>query len=156
MNFQSLSKRFDPIPVAGSMKSQTVPDMSFTPREIIQKFSRGERVPLGFNGLYDSEDDSDHLGDYDSSIFEDDPTRDRDFDKFDYVEEVTALKERQRIAKERKKADERAKQRSNGKDVTTSQRKASAEESSESAAMMRETISGEVVTPSSGQRGASE
>ena len=68
--FQTLLDRFDPIPVKIPRDSETVPDMSYTPREILSKFSRGEKVPLGFNGLYDSEDESDHLGDHDPSVFE--------------------------------------------------------------------------------------
>lgn len=140
--FQTLLDRFDPIPVVIPRGSITVPDMSYTPREILSKFSRGEKVPLGFNGLYDSEDDSDHLGDHDPSVFEEDPTRDPNFDQGEYVEQMHALRERQ---------SERA-QRSNGKNVPTSQRKASAEESSDSSeATMRETTSGEVEHSSSGQ-----
>lgn len=147
MKFQSVTKRFDPIPVKGSKNSLTVPDMAYTPREIIQKFSRGEKVPLGFNGVYDSEDTD--LDGYDSMIFEDDPTRDPDFDQFDYVEQMHVLHERQRIAKEREKATKQAKSRSNGKGVVQSERKASAEESSASEATMRETTSGDGTTPSS-------
>lgn len=124
MKFQSLYYPFANIPVAKSNKSQTVPDMSFTPREIIQKFSRGERVPLGLNGNYDSDD---------ASAFDEDPTRDPAFDFGDYVEEKHALEERQRIAKEAAKA----------KQAANSKRKASAEELSASDAMTRETISGE-------------
>lgn len=97
--FQSVSKRFDPIPVILSQKCEVVPDMSFTPREIIQKFSRGEKVPLGFNGLFDSEDDQDHLQDFEKSYFEDDPTRSPDFDRFDFAEEKSALEARQVEAK---------------------------------------------------------
>lgn len=131
--FQSCSKRFDPIRVKLSSETQTVPDMSFTPREILSKFSRGERVPLGFEGVYDSEDDEDKLDAFDPSVFEDDPTRDPNFDRFDYVEEKTALEERQQSRKRRSKV----------KPGSDSQRKASAEELSASDATKRETISGE-------------
>lgn len=132
MEYQDTVNRFDPIKVYNSRRSMTVPDMSYTPREIIQKFSRGERVPLGFKGLYDADD---------ASPFEVDPTRDPNFDFGDYVETKHALNERM---------NEREK-RSNGKVVATSQRKASAEESSASEATMRETTSVEVQQPSSGQ-----
>lgn len=132
MNYQDTVNRFEPIRVYNSRKSMTVPDMSYTPREIIQKFSRGERVPLGFKGLYDDDD---------ASPFEEDPTRDPNFDFGDYVETKHALNERM---KEREK-------RSNGKVDATSKREASAEESSVSEAMKRETTSVEVQQPSSGQ-----
>ena len=139
--FQTISNRFDPIPVVMSRDSLTVPDMSFTPREIIQKFSRGEKVPLGFNGLYDSEDDADHLFDDDPSVFEEDPTRDPNFDQADYVEEKIALDERM---SERKR-------RSNGKSISDSERKASDDEPNASEARKRETTSGESDIPPSGQ-----
>ena len=50
--FQSVSKRFEPIKVKKSKQSITVPDMSFTPREIIQKFSRGETHIRNSNRLF--------------------------------------------------------------------------------------------------------
>lgn len=135
--FQSVTKRFDPIPVKLSQDTEVVPDMAYTPREIIQKFSRGERVPLGFRGLYDSEDSD--LDGFDSSYFEDDPTRDPDFDGFDFVEEKVALEKRQYDAKRRSKA----------KALEDSKRKASDEETSVSASMKRETTSEEASKPSS-------
>lgn len=128
MKYQSVSDRFDPIPVFLSQKSKTVPDMSFTPREIISKFSRGERVPLGFEGLYDPED---------ASAFDDDPTRDPEFDFGDFVEVKRELDER--VAERKAKRDRAGKDKSPG----GSQRKASAEEPSASEAMKRETTSGE-------------
>lgn len=138
MKYQSVSERFDPIPVFLSQKSKTVPDMSFTPREIISKFSRGERVPLGFEGLYDPED---------ASPFDDDPTRDPEFDFGDYVEAKRELDERE--AERRAQRDRAAKDKTLG----GSQRKASAEESSASEAMKRETTSGETqVRPSSASK----
>lgn len=130
--FQSISKRFDPIPVKISRQSSTVPDMSFTPREILAKFSRGEKVPLGFEALYDPDD---------ASPFMEDPTRDPAFDFGDYVEEKHALEERQR---ERNK-------RSNGKEVSPAKREARREELSASDAMSGETTSGAGDTPSGGQ-----
>lgn len=135
---QTVFKRFEPIPVHKSRESITVPDMSYTPREIIAKFSRGERVPLGMLGKYDSEDDKDKLHDYDPTIFMEDPTRDPDFDRFDYTEEKRALDKRNRERENQK--------RSKVEDDTVSQRKASDEESSESEAMKRETTSGETVS----------
>lgn len=108
MKYQTYNKRFEPIQVRKSRGSLTVPDMSFTPREIIAKFSRGEKVPLGFLGKYDaeeSEDDPTFRG-YDPAIFEDDPTRDPNFDFGDYVEERHALKQREA---ERKKEETRQK-----------------------------------------------
>ena len=85
MKYQTISDRFDPIHVKMSRQSSTVPDMSFTPREIIQKFSRGEKVPLGFQGQYDCEDypDEDRFRSQpydDPMVLEDDPTRDPNFD----------------------------------------------------------------------------
>lgn len=124
MDFQSNYNHFEPIPVKKSRSSKTVPDMSFTPREIIAKFSRGERVPLGFQGLYDPDE---------ASPFEDDPTRDPEFDFGDYVEEKHALEERAK----------RATQRSNVSASPDSQRKARREELSASDAMSGETTSGE-------------
>lgn len=124
MKYQTLNNRFPAISVVISSSSRTVPDMSFTPREILSKFSRGEKVPLGFEGLYDDEK---------SSEFDENPTRDPNFDNFDYVEESLALKERQ---------NERQK-RSKDKPGVDSKRKASGEELSESDAMSRETTSGE-------------
>lgn len=147
--FQSVTKRFAPIPVKLSQESQVVPDMAFTPREIIQKFSRGEKVPLGFQGLYDSEDTE--LDGLDQSYFEDDPTRDPNFDQFDYVEEKHALHERQQATRKRKEQATRIKQRSNGQTSQSSQRKASAEELSASDATTRATISGDDAKLPSGQ-----
>lgn len=132
MKFQTLTERFDPIPVQLSRKSQTVPDMSFTPREIIAKFSRGEKVPLGFEGVYDPDD---------ASAFQDDPTRDPEFDFGDYVEEKHALEERQK----------RATKRSTGQRASDSKRKARSEELSASDAMRSETTSVEAEHASRGQ-----
>lgn len=140
MEFQSVYNVFPRIPVKHSKESHTVPDMSFTPREIIQKFSRGEKVPLGFAGKFDSEDDSDNLSGYDPQIFEEDPTRDPSFDFGDYVEEQHALKER-----ERQRAA--AVKRSNDKGVQGSKRKARHDELSASDARSGETTSGETATP---------
>lgn len=106
--YQTISDRFEPILVVKSSSSKTVPDMSYTPREIIAKFSRGERVPLGFSGQFDSEDDPEqdkylpNLGD-DPMMLDDDPTRDPNFDFGDFVEERIALEERQRQSKKRSK-----------------------------------------------------
>ena len=105
-----------------------MPDMSFTPREILAKFSRGERVPLGFEGLYDDES---------ASPFDEDPTRDPEFDFGDYVEEKRMLDERQA-----KRKAERA-SAAYGKTPGASKRKASDEELSASEAMKRETTSGD-------------
>lgn len=143
--YQTVSKRFDRIPVVKSKKTETVPDMSFTPREIIQKFSRGEKVPLGFRGLYDSEDDVSNdrfmsTFDEDPELRLDDPTRDPNFDFGDYVEEKIALQERQKAAKRQ--------QRSKG--VVPSKRKASDEELSASDATKRATTSVEDTTPPPG------
>lgn len=132
--FQSVTKRFDPIKVKKSNKSETVPDMSFTPREIIQKFSRGEKVPLGFNGLYDDEN---------ASEFDENPTRDPNFDRFDFVEEKHALDERN--------AEREKMSRSKVEGESNSQRKANDKELSASDATKRETTSGEVDLPPSGQ-----
>lgn len=147
MRYQSISKRFDPIPVVYEGKSKTVPDMSFTPREIIQKFSRGEKVPLGFASMYDSEDESgdENLRKYDPAIFEDDPTRDPEFDFGEYVEEKHSLEQRQREEKRRSRREA----------YLASQRKASFEESSASEATRKETTSGEANKPSSTQVGES-
>lgn len=137
--FQTVYTPFDPIPVKLSQESKTVPDMSFTPREILSKFSRGEKVPLGFNGLFDSEEsesDPTFRG-YDPAIFEDDPTRDPEFDFGDYVEEKRMLNER----KAERKA-ERA-HAAKAKSSQSSKRKASAEELSGSDATKRETTSEE-------------
>lgn len=136
--YQTVSNRFEPIPVKKDKTSFSVPDMSYTPREIIAKFSRGERVPLGFMSRYDSEDDRDKLGAYDPDVFVEDPTRDSEFDKFDYVEEKRALDKR---VKERERA-----KRSNDEEVVNSKRKASDEELNASDSTKRETISGEVTT----------
>lgn len=135
IKFQTLINRFPPIPVHKSKDSLTVPDMSYTPREIISKFSRGERVPLGFQGVFDSEDDPDDPRFFgrDPAIFEDDPTRDPEFDFGDYVEEKNALAERER---QRRNAQKR-------KRVSDSKRKASAKELSGSDTTKRETTSGE-------------
>lgn len=146
MKYQTLSHRFESIPVNKSNSSQTVPDMSFTPREILAKFSRGERVPLGFSGKYDSEDDPSNdmhlhnLGD-DPMMLEEDPTRDPTFDFGDFVEENEALKERQRSAR----------RRSRGKDAEASKRKARHEELSASDATSGETTSGEAPTSPNAQ-----
>lgn len=143
MSFQSVSKRFEPIKVVKDKSSNTVPDMAYTPREIITKFSRGEKVPLGFNGLYDSEDDP-NMDKYelDKSMFEDDPTRDPSFDFGDYVEEKYALKERQKAEKLEKLRAKKEKEKEEKK-LPSSQRKASAEEVSASDPTKRETISGD-------------
>lgn len=124
--FQSVTKRFEPIPVKLSQESQTVPDMSFTPREILAKFSRGERVPLGFEGLYDDES---------ASPFDEDPTRDPEFDFGDYVEEKRMLDER---LAERKA--ERA-SAAHGQTPGAPKRKANDDELSASDARKRETTS---------------
>lgn len=129
--FQTVYKPFPQIPVFKDSSSITAPDMSYTPREIIAKFSRGEKVPLGFNGMYDSEDDPDSLHKDDPSIFEDDPTRDPEFDFGDYVEEKHALEERLRQDKRASKAKQSA----------PAKRKASDEEPSASDATKRETTS---------------
>ena len=135
MEFQTLNHRFEPIQVRKQRGSITVPDMSFTPREIISKFSRGEKVPLGFQGRFDSEDSPDDpkFSGYDPAIFEDDPTRDPAFDFGDYVEEKHAMQER---ARERNSAQKR-------KQSLDSKRKASAEDLSASDATTRETTSEE-------------
>ena len=109
---------FEALKVYGDPKSITVPDMSFTPREILAKFSRGEKVPLGMEGVFDYDDSS--LDDLDQSVFEEDPTRDPNFDSFDYVEEKLALDERMSEQTKRSKAAS----------AEDSERKASAEESS--------------------------
>lgn len=144
MKFQSQVDLFDPIPVIKSKEDKVVPDMSFTPREIISKFSRGEKVPLGFEGQYDCEDnpENDKFLDH----FEDDPDlrldepspRDPSFDFGDYVEAKNELKERE--AERKKRAAER-KRRSSGQSAADPKREASAEESSVSEAMKRETTS---------------
>lgn len=141
MEYQTLNERFATIQVRKSKGSKTVPDMSYTPREIISKFSRGEKVPLGFLGRFDSEDSPDDpkFSGYDPAIFEDDPTRDPAFDFGDYVEEKHAMKERER---ERKSAQRQ-------KQSLDSKRKASAEELSVSDETKRETTSEEAkVAPS--------
>lgn len=127
--FQTMYTPFEPIQVIKDNESLTVPDMSFTPREIISKFSRGEKVPLGFKGLYDSEDSD--LSGYDPAIFEDDPTRDPNFDFGDYVEEKHALAERERQRKHAQKF----------KGASHSKRKASDEEPNSHEAMKRATTS---------------
>lgn len=137
--FQSVTKRFDPIPVVKSKTSETVPDMSFTPREIIQKFSRGEKVPLGFQGLYDSEDSV--LDANDPAIWQEDPTRDPNFDFGDYTEEKIALEQRQKAAKRRSAAEA----------SSDKKRKASSEELSASDAMRKETTSGLAEDASKGE-----
>lgn len=124
--FQSVSVRFEPIPVVKDSTDRTVPDMSYTPREIIAKFSRGERVPLGFEGVYDDEN---------SSPFDEDPTRDPDFDHFDYTEEKRALEERNKEREKQKRSKVEAEE--------SSQRKARSEEVSASDPMKSETTSGE-------------
>ena len=134
MKYQTQNNLFPPIKVVKSRESQTVPDMSYTPRQIIAKFSRGEKVPLGFNGLFDSEDPSDRLDQFDPAIFEDDPTRDPSFDFGDYVEEKHALDER---------SAERSK-RSKAKSLSNAKRKASYDEVSASDPRKRETTSGAV------------
>lgn len=146
MKFQSVSQRFDPIPVVKSKENMTVPDMSFTPREIIQKFSRGEKVPLGFKGLYDSEDyvDNDRFMDNftdDPELALDDPTRDPSFDFGDYTEEKIALEKRKRAEKRRSKVEAGAR----------SKRKASDEELSASDSTKRATTSGEGAPAPNGQ-----
>lgn len=135
MKYQTNSKRFEPIKVVKRKGTLTVPDMSFTPREIISKFSRGEKVPLGFQGQFDAEDSPDDpkFSGYDPEIFEDDPTRDPAFDFGDLVEEKHALKERENA---RKNAQKR-------KRASDSKRKASAEDLSASDETKRETTSGE-------------
>lgn len=139
--FRTMFNPPERIKVVIPRESDVVPDMSFTPREILGKFSRGERVPLGLQGLFDSEDDpeQDRYND-DISLFEDDPTRDPEFDFGDYVEEKHALEQR---TKERKSAQRK-------KDVAKSKRKASEDESSASETRMRETTSGDGATPSEG------
>lgn len=141
--FQRISKLFEPIKVYKDRKSQTVPDMSYTPREIIAKFSRGERVPLGFDGAYDSLDDDPSMDPYydDPAIFEDDPTRDPEFDFGDYVEEMHALKER----------NDEKKRRSKSKHLSDEKRKANSEELSASDATKKETTSGSSESASSAQ-----
>lgn len=135
MNFQTLYNPFPNIPVEKDKESEVVPDQSYTPREIIAKFSRGEKVPLGFEGLYDSEDE--RLDDpNDRMIFEDDPTRDLAFDFGDYVEETHALEERQREAKQRSKV----------KRLAESKRKASADDLSSRDERTRETTSVEAAS----------
>lgn len=134
--FQTISERFAPIKVCKDPTSTTVPDMSYTPREIISKFSRGERVPLGFQGVYDDDNGID-------DPFYEDPTRDPDFDNFDYTEEKVALDKRN---KEREKSS-----RSKVEGGSDSQRKARREELSASDAMSGETISGEAVPPPNAQ-----
>lgn len=142
--FQTISDRFEPIPVYKSKETETVPDMSFTPREIIQKFSRGEKVPLGFKGLYDSEDvvENDRFMssfDEDPELRLDDPTRDPDFDFGDYTEEKIALQERQKAAKRQQMR----------KSAASSKRKASDEEPSASDSTKRATTSEEDTAPPS-------
>lgn len=132
MKFQTLYNPFPNIPVEKDGKSEVIPDQSYTPREIIAKFSRGEKVPLGFEGLYDSEDERLDADD-DRQIFEDDPTRDPAFDFGDYVEEKHALEERQREAKQRSKV----------KRALAAKRKASADDLSASDVRTRETTSEE-------------
>lgn len=140
--FQTLLDRFEPILVVKDHSTQTVPDMAFTPREILSKFSRGERVPLGFEGKYDSLDDPDMDKYYDDPmIFTDDPTRDPGFDFGDYVEEKRALKKRE-------KEERRAQQRKTG---AISKREARHEEVSESDLMSGETTSGDVAPASNVQ-----
>lgn len=143
MNFQSNYNVFPNIPVIKSSESKTVPDMSFTPREIIQKFSRGEKVPLGFQGLYDSEDEE--LNGYDPTIFQDDPTRDPAFDFGDYTEEKHALEQRERLA---------AAAAQRGKGSLDSKRKARSEELSGSDATRSETTSVEAKVPPNDQAGS--
>lgn len=133
--FQTIYNLADPLPVIKDKESIVVPDMSFTPREILSKFSRGERVPLGFQGLYDSEDDGDALDRYDRETWEDDPTRDPSFDFGDYVEEKHALKQRE--AERRAKRNNAAK----GSGAGDPKRKASSEELSGSDATRKETTS---------------
>lgn len=94
MAFQTMYNPFDPIPVVKDPQSKTVPDMAFTPREIIAKFSRGEQVPLGMNGLFDEDG---------ASAFEDDPTRRLDFDKCDYAELSHELEERGKEESQKRK-----------------------------------------------------
>lgn len=141
MDFSTMYNPPETIKVVIPHDSKVVPDMSYTPREILGKFSRGERVPLGFQGLFDSEDDpeDDRYND-DISLFEDDPTRDPEFDFGDYVEEKHALEQRM---KERKSAQRK-------KDVAKSKRKASEDESSVSEMRMRETTSEDGATPPEG------
>ena len=136
---QTIAERFEPIKVHKNKQSFTVPDMSYTPREIIAKFSRGERVPLGMHGKYDSEDDKDKLSAYDPTIFMDDPTRDPDFDRFEYVEEKRALDRRNRERENEK--------RSKVEGDADSKREARSEELSASDATKSETTSGEAATP---------
>lgn len=134
--YQTLSDRFEPLKVVLPVESPTIPDMAYTPREIISKFSRGERVPLGMNGLFDSEDDpGEDMYERDKSMFEDDPTRDPAFDFGDYVEEKQALQERERERRERAK-------RSKVKAAQKPERKASEDELSASDARTRATTSG--------------
>ena len=133
--FQTIYNLADPLPVIKDKDSIVVPDMAFTPREILSKFSRGERVPLGFEGLYDSEDDGDALDSYDRETWEDDPTRDPSFDFGDYVEEKHALKQRE--AERRAKRNNAAK----GSAAGDPKRKASSEELSASDPTRKETTS---------------
>lgn len=139
--FQTIYNMADPLPVIKDKESIVVPDMAFTPREILSKFSRGERVPLGMEGLYDSEDDGDSLDRNDRETWEDDPTRDPAFDFGDYVEEKHALKQRQ--------AERRAKRNNaaSGQGAGDPKRKASSEELSASDATRKETTSEGATAP---------
>lgn len=140
MKFQTLYNPFPNLPVEKDGKSQVIPDQSYTPREIIAKFSRGEKVPLGFEGVYDSEDERLDAED-DRQIFEDDPTRDPAFDFGDYVEAKHALEERQKLAKQRSKM----------KRLAESKRKASADDLSASDVRTRETTSEEAASAPTAQ-----
>lgn len=98
--FQTRYHPFQQLKVEKDKTCQVVPDMAYSPREIIAKFSRGESVPLGNTGLYDEET---------SSPFEDDPTRAQDFDFGDYVEYSHELEERSKRAAQKSQRSARNK-----------------------------------------------
>lgn len=87
--------------------SMTVPDQNLSIRDILERYARGNEMPIGHSGHYDGEDVS----------FDDiDPTLDPAFDLADYSAEIGNLKqkaaereaEREQIRADKERSDAEA------------------------------------------------
>lgn len=84
--------RFEPV---SKKPSLTVPDMAMPMSEIMNRFLRGQELPIGGNTYYDSD-----KGEVDFNSV--DPTRDPAFDLADYTALQNEIKQRQSEAKANK------------------------------------------------------
>jgi len=121
--------RYEPL---SNKPSMTVPDMAMPMSEIMQRFMRGQELPIGVNTYFDSDNGE---VDFDSV----DPTRDPAFDLSDYTSLNEDLK--------RKKSEAESEQKQLKENLKNSQPSAESEGEAKSAVTERSGVDKQKANP---------